>query len=61
MLDAAQRFDRGDWQAGITSLAHAVFVAAFTGPQGLTEHDVIRLVRRVTGAGYHPDQPDEAA
>ena len=40
MLDAIRRFETGDVQGGLTSLSHAVFVAAFTGPQGLSQHEV---------------------
>jgi len=51
----------GDAQRTITELGHAVYAAAFDGPQGVSQHEMILALRQVAGFGFPWDDPDRAA
>lgn len=56
LREAEQLFDKGEWAKGLESMGHAVFVAATTGKQGLTDTELIHKIRRITGYGYTPGE-----
>ena len=56
LKEVAKDFEQGEWTRGNQNLCHAVYVAATTGPQGLSEHDLVHLLRGITGHGFDPGE-----
>lgn len=55
LREAETFFDQGEFSKGLSSMSHAVFVAATTGPQGMENHELIHRLRKIAGWGYSPD------
>lgn len=56
ILEAQRSFEEGDFQAGLTNMCHAVFVAGTSGRGDLSETDLICELRKVAGFGYEPGE-----
>lgn len=57
LLDAETRLLRGDWNDGLRSLVHAVFVAATARELDLSHAELLRWTNRLYDAGSLPDSP----
>lgn len=61
IMEAARCADQEDWQGTVSQLCQVAFVAAFQGPQGLTETELLRELGRVADFGFSaPEGPGAA-
>ncbi len=56
LLEAHRDFEEGEWARGRQTLCKAVYVGARTGPQGLSESDLLLLLGAISSDRFDPGE-----